>query len=271
MNIVKKIKFGDIEGYQLGYGPIGKPLMSVFLYVIDGIVIDSGQSHMRRYIVEQLRGKSLEQLLLTHHHEDHSGNAAAIGNALGIPIFGHPLTVKKMRKRFRIQPYQHIIWGRSQPASLLPLPTIIQSNRYRFRPIHTPGHSKDHTVFIVESEGWLFSGDLYLGDRIKYFRSDENIATQITSLKTILNYQFDSLFCAHNPAQTGAREHLKRKLDYLENICGTVRELGEKGLSENEIVQKMDKGNDRWVKCITLGNASFANMIRSAIQSATVT
>jgi hypothetical protein len=43
MNIVEIKQFGDIEAIKLGYGPIGPPFMSVYLYVLDGIVIDTGR------------------------------------------------------------------------------------------------------------------------------------------------------------------------------------------------------------------------------------
>ncbi len=46
MNIIKTDYFGEVEGIRLGYGPIGPPLMSVFMYVVDSLVIDTGQSHM---------------------------------------------------------------------------------------------------------------------------------------------------------------------------------------------------------------------------------
>jgi glyoxylase-like metal-dependent hydrolase (beta-lactamase superfamily II) len=42
-------------------------------------------------------------------------------------------------------------------------------------PVHTPGHAKDHTVFFLPEKGVLFSGDLYLADHIKFFRSDKNM------------------------------------------------------------------------------------------------
>ena len=36
--------------------------------------------------------------------------------------------------------------------------------------------------------GWLFSGDLYLGDRIEFFRTDEKIDQQIQSLQIVLQH-----------------------------------------------------------------------------------
>ena len=40
------------------------------------------------------------------------------------------------------------------------------------------------------------------------------------------------------------------------------------GLPEKEIIRRMDRGRDRFIKFFTMGNASFANMVRSAIRSA---
>ena len=33
MNIIKTDYFGEVESIRLGYGPIGPPLMSVFMYI----------------------------------------------------------------------------------------------------------------------------------------------------------------------------------------------------------------------------------------------
>ena len=40
MNLVEIEQFGEIEAIKLGYGPIGPPLLSVYLYIIDGLVIE---------------------------------------------------------------------------------------------------------------------------------------------------------------------------------------------------------------------------------------
>jgi hypothetical protein len=45
MNIAEIKQFGEVEAIKLGFGPIGPLLMSVYLYILDGIVIDTGQRH----------------------------------------------------------------------------------------------------------------------------------------------------------------------------------------------------------------------------------
>ena len=43
MNVIKTDQFDSVQMIQLGYSPIGSPLMSVFMYVVDSLVIDTGQ------------------------------------------------------------------------------------------------------------------------------------------------------------------------------------------------------------------------------------
>ena len=267
MNIIKTDYFGDVESIRLGYGPIGPPLMSVFMYVVDSLVIDTGQSHMAKALLELLRDKNLKLIILTHHHEDHSGNAAKISVQHAIPVSGHRLTAEKMDGAFPIRPYQRYVWGKASPVDVNPFSDVIETDRFTFTPMHTPGHSPDHTVFLEKQQGWLFSGDLYLGERIKFFRADERFAEQIASLKKVLALDFDTLFCAHNPCLKNGKQKIKNKLQYLQDLYGHVRELAEKGYSEKMVIKALDPRNDRGIKLITMGNVSFANMVRSAMAS----
>jgi len=267
MNIKEKHLFGEVEAYKFGFGPLGPPLMSVFLYYLDGLVIDTAQSNMRKYIIGALKEKKIEKVLLTHHHEDHSGNASAISKCYNVKVYGHSITADKMEKTFKIRHYQLYTWGKSGQVSVSPLPSVVETEKYKLRPVHTPGHSMDHTVYLEENHGWLFSGDLYLGERIKYFRSDEKFKDQIDSIKMILEYDFDALFCAHNPVPEKGKTRLTKKLSFLEELYGEVQRLYYKGYSEEAIVKALGNEKDKLVKFVTLGNVSFTQMVRSAMEN----
>lgn len=264
MNIVARHRFGPIEGFQLGYGPLGPPLMSVYCYRVGDVLIDTGQRHMQALLLELLESKPVGRILLTHHHEDHSGNAAAIARRSGAVIQAHPLAVAKMATGYPIRLYQHMVWGKAEPVAVDPLETAIDTGCGVLEPIHTPGHSKDHVVFLNRQNGWLFSGDLFIGERIKFFRSDEHLDQQLDSLKAVLTLDFDALFCCHNPSPHKGKQRLQAKLAFLEDFQGQVLSLKDRGLSQRQVIRALDKGQDRLVKWITMGNASFANMVRSA-------
>ncbi|MCX5881552.1 MAG: MBL fold metallo-hydrolase [Deltaproteobacteria bacterium] len=265
MKICRKKEFGPVTAYQLGYSPIGSPLMSVYMYVVDTVVIDTAQRHLRAEVIGMLKDHAIERILLTHYHEDHSGNAAEIHRLFSVEVLGHPLTAEKMNGRLNILPYQHLVWGKAGQVPVTPLPDCIDTGRYRFMPVHTPGHSKDHTVYLETRNGWLFSGDLYLGDRIKYFRSDEKFRDQMDSLKTVLTLDFNALFCGHNPISEDGKARLAAKLSFLEDFFGRVTDMNQKGMTESEIIARLDLKQDRLVKWVTLGNACFANMVKSVL------
>jgi len=145
------------------------------------------------------------------------------------------------------------VWGKAPAADVIPLTEAVETNRFTFTPIHTPGHSKDHTVFFENQRGWLFSGDLYLGERIKFFRADEDFGDQIDSLKKIMALDFDTLFCAHNPCLKNGKQNIKNKLQFLEDLYGNVRKLAEKGHTEKAVIKELDPKNDRGVTMVNHG------------------
>jgi glyoxylase-like metal-dependent hydrolase (beta-lactamase superfamily II) len=267
MHLARIKQFGPVTACELGWSIAGRPSWTVHLYLVDGICIDTGQSNMRRRVIQLLETRHLQQIVLTHHHEDHSGNAAVLAAGHKIPVYGHPLAVEKMKSKDKIRPYQHYIWGASTPVPMRRLPATVESNQLFLKPIHTPGHSKDHTVFYEEKNGWLFSGDLYLADRIKYFRSDECMVDQIASLKKISSLDFQALFCAHNPKPTNGKVHILNKLQFLEDLYGEISILWEKGFTVNQIIDRTGLKESHLVRSICLGNVSMRNMVRSAAKS----
>jgi glyoxylase-like metal-dependent hydrolase (beta-lactamase superfamily II) len=266
MKTIKKHQFGDVCAFELGFSLIGQPLMTVNCFVVGNVLIDTGQSHMRKAVLDIVGTHKIAAVLLTHHHEDHSGNAAAIKKVFDIPVMAHPLTIDKMRRSYKIFPYQHWVWGATTPVELDLLASgFYENERFKFQQIHAPGHSKDHTVFLEQNNGWLFSGDLYLGDRIKYFRADEKIGDQITSLKNILTFDFDGLYCCHNPRPQNGKKHLAAKLQFFEDFFGKVSFLAEQGLNEKEIMRELHLKEQQMIKLICFGNVSMRNMVSSVI------
>lgn len=266
MKLCRTHHFGDVTGYEMGFAYVGKPYMTTIFYSVGNVLIDTGLSHMRKEVLEIVRSKKIDCVLLTHHHEDHSGNVAAVMKEKQVPAYGHPKTIEKMRDGFNILMYQHLIWGKAEKANILPFPPVINTGEFSLIPIHAPGHSKDHVIFLEKNRGWLFCGDLFLGSKIKYFRADENLIDTLNSLREVLKLNFDSLFCAHNPREHNGHVALQMKLEYLENFCGQVAHLLGSGSSEKEVIKKLSHNEVRFVKMLTFGNVSFEQMVRKAIQ-----
>jgi len=267
MHFCKSYQFNDnIRGFKLGWSFTGTPLMMVYCYLFDNIMVDTGQSHMEKEVVEIARENGVKRIFLTHHHEDHSGNAAAIHRSLGAKVAGHHLSIEKLKSSYPILPYQRYVWGETRPINMIPLPEEIETELGKMEHLHTPGHSKDHTLFFLPERGVLFSGDLYLGDRIKFFRSDEDMGAQIDSLKKVRALDFDTLLCSHNPRLKNGRLHICSKLEFLETLYGDIIDLWKKGFPEKHIFRVLRLQESYFTKYFSFGNVSMVNGVRSAVR-----
>lgn len=266
MRLIKKHYYNGIVGYQLGWSLLGPPLMTVYCYVFDDVMLDTAQSHMRQEALQIAFEHNIKRIFLTHHHEDHSGNVQSIKQELKTTVYGHPITKEKMSSSFKILPYQKYVWGKSNPSNVEILPEKIDTALGVMTPVHTPGHSDDHTVYFIKDAGVLFSGDIYLADKIKLFRYDENIGVQIESLRKILTLDFDVLLCCHSPKPKEGKKHLNRKLNFLEDFYGNIIFHYKKGLSEKQIFRSLNLKEDYLAKYFCCGDISMINGVRSAIR-----
>lgn len=268
MKILKKHDFGEVTGWEVGWSPAGRPIMTVFFFVIKDLMIDTGLRHMRSETINIACRNNIRNILLTHYHEDHSGNAAVISKTTGSRVYAHPLTARKLHSGYRIFPYQHLMWGKADPVEVRYAPDLWEGQGFCLEPVLTPGHSPDHLCYYDRKNGRLFSGDLYLSARIKYFRADEHISQQITSLKKVLSLDFDALFCAHRPMARHGKAAIAKKLQYLEDFYGRVSALAEQGLDEKAIMHRLKLKEQYFIKWMCFGNVSMKNMVRSVIDSA---
>ncbi len=265
MKICREHRFGDVKAFELGYSLVGRPTMHAYFYLLGDTLIDTGQSNMRKAFLDIVRDVDVRRLLLTHHHEDHSGNAGVLKSLKMVPVYGHEITRRKMMQGFRILPYQHFMWGKADRTDVLPLPDRIEGEGHELIPIHTPGHSRDHMCFYEEDRGRLFSGDLFLSTKIRYFRADEVIPETVESLKKVLRLDFDTLLCGHNPQPAGGKEMLRKKLAFLEDLCGEISGLLDKGYGKKAIMRVLAPRYREvpLVMLMTFCNVSFSNAIGS--------
>jgi glyoxylase-like metal-dependent hydrolase (beta-lactamase superfamily II) len=266
MRLFRIHNFGQIQAYELGWSLIGSPLMTVYCYVLGDIMVDAAQSHMQKKAIEIASKHDIKRICLTHYHEDHSGNANAIKQALNATVYGHKITIEQLKTPFKIRPYQKYMWGNATPLNIKQIPDKIDTIMGEMIPVYTPGHSNDHNSYYIKNEGVIFSGDLYLGDKIKYFRADEDIGTQIASLQKVLSLDFEILLCSHSPKRKNGKQHIQRKLDFLQNFYGNIISLWENGLSEKQIFSSLDLKENYHTKIICFGDVSLFNGVKSAIR-----
>lgn len=267
MQLYRQTIFQNVELHEFGWGLLKKPPITVYCFYVDGLLIDTAQAHCQQNVLAAMRNKRLQQIALTHWHEDHTGNVSALQKAYQPVIYAHPFTAEKVQKGFAILPYEHYFFGKIKPAQgkILPLPDKIETEHYELTPIFTPGHSVEHQVFLERKQGWLFAGDLFVGVKIKVFRKDENIHQQMTSIRRVLQEDFDVIFCGHNPQLQNGKAAFEAKLQYFEDFTGEVNQLHQQGFSPREIIKGIGRQESRWLKWFTCSDVSLQAMVESAI------
>ncbi len=267
MSQVHYFEHDEVKAIKMGHSYWGKPFFFVHVYWLDGLLIDSGQRKMQKHILHFAQELNIEQIALTHHHEDHSGNIKALQTQHPqVPIWAGNETRSLVKTGFKIKNYQKFVFGNMIPTDgLQPLPPEIRTSQYTLTPIFTPGHASDHYSFLEKSKGWLFSGDLYLG-KIKFTRQDEHVPQMIQSIKTVLRYDFDTLFCAHHPRLKDGKKHMQAKLQYLEELTGKVKQLYAQGHHIQKIISLLGRKEVRFAKLYTSNDVGVDYMIRSILE-----
>lgn len=213
--------------------------MSVHSYVIDGVLIDTGSKTLRHEFELFFKEADFNKIVLTHFHEDHTGNAALLQQQYGAPIFIHQMATHLTEQQQRVPLYRKQVWGDVETFSSKPLPGTFQSRNDNWTVIDTPGHTKDHVSFYNASKGILFTGDLFITPKVKVIIVDENILDTLQSLKKIVTMDFDEIYCQHAGRLKKPHQMIQLKIDYLEELEGKVLKLQKEGKDIHEITAEL--------------------------------
>lgn len=162
----------------------------------------------------------IARVLLTHHHGDHTGGAAALAAKWNVPIAAHALTAKRLA-------------GKVVVDELLADGDVVHGATCVF----TPGHAEGHLVFEVGDAA--IAGDMVAGIGTILIDPDEgDMAQYLASLERMRDRGERVLLPAHGPTiHDGPRkltEYLahrrmreQRVIDALAGAPKPVRELLE--------------------------------------------
>lgn len=266
MTIFQRINHEAVEGIRCGRK--NNINTSFIVYRFGDTVIDTAPSNQWRYIKPFFQERTIRQILLTHHHEDHSGNAAKLQQLTGVTPVAEAGTRTIMEKGFSIPLIQRYLWGNSQTIKLSPFPDTIElEDGSLFEPIATPGHAEDMVCFYSPEHGFIFTADLYISRTIRYMRDDENLTILIKSIRKVLVRDFETLFCPHRGIVSQGKQALQEKLNNLLDLCEQAQSLHHQGQSIKEITRNI-LGKEDGMSYLTGFGFSKRNLIRESLKVA---
>ncbi|MBM7703881.1 MBL fold metallo-hydrolase [Metabacillus iocasae] len=209
--------------------------MNIYVFLTDNMLVDTGPESLLQEFIPLYRLESFDFVALTHLHEDHTGCAPWIEQNKHIPIYIHEMSIDDSTKEGSYPRYRQHFWGARHPFHPKPLQSTFTSENYKWTSIYTPGHADDHMVFLNNDTGMLFSGDLFVTPKTKIIMRDESISTIIESIRTVLQHDFQEMFCSHAGYVKDGKVMLQRKLSYLEELEGKILHLHNQGQTIQEI------------------------------------
>jgi glyoxylase-like metal-dependent hydrolase (beta-lactamase superfamily II) len=253
---------GEVTFLRLARTIAGRPLYRGGAYLAGGVLVDCGPPATAPAVLEWSQGRPVDAVVITHHHEDHSGGAALLKARRGLTPLVHRAGVERLARGFPMEIYRRLAWGRHATVAAEPLPEVVDTGAVRLEVVETPGHSPDHVCFFERKRGWLFTGDLFLSERQRYLRMDEDFETLLASLGRVCALPVGRVYCAHRGPVADGPAALRRRLDRLTALRDRVIDLLGQGLSEGEVARRA-VGQEGPMTWLTFGHFSARNFVRS--------
>ena len=184
------------------------------------VVIDPGPDNAGHVQAILAAAPDISDILVTHHHHDHLGAAAALKAATGVGITA-----------FHAAPHADI-------------PVADGDEVAGLRAIHTPGHASDHLCFV--RDGVLFSGDQAMSwSSTTISLPDGDMAAYVASLRLLLGGEYRLLLPGHGPPHPQPRALLDYLLDHrLRREALLVASMAERPATANELTLRLYVGVD---------------------------
>lgn len=228
---VLQIRMGRYEGFPTGTW--------VNAFLVDGLLVDTGPAHTAEELTAFLRDKPLSLAVNTHFHEDHISANKLLQDAYQIDIFASPLAVEKIGSPAVLYPYQVEVWGYPVPSRVKPLGEYIQTEHYRFDVVTTPGHDRDHICLFEKTNGWLFTGDLYVTTAPLVCRPNDDMPQTIADLQKIRALNPRMIFPAPTHVVIAPCDKLDRLIAYLQDLEARIGNLYQRGMNAEQIRQEV--------------------------------
>lgn len=265
MRALKKLEITNYNNVACAKGKVnilGKK-MEVCTFYTQGFLIDTGPIRKANSFFKFFNDKKIDKVLLTHHHEDHSGNASELYKN-NIKIYANDKSIKYLSKKTKLPLYRKVFWGDRPGLSVSSLPGSIEFNNINVKVLSTPGHSPDHVSFYIPDSGSVFSGDVYVTEKTRMLYEKQNFYQTIRDIKKLLNCDFDTLFCSHAGIIRNGKKALQKKLENLEEEKIKILKLHKRGFTIKEIDRMLYKEN-KFISFVSRYEMSSRNLVKSVI------
>ena len=174
------------------------------------VILDPAESESIIHFIKK-NNLSIEAILITHHHNDHTAGIIDLLNYKLVPVYSPNINIKGTTK---------VVYENKK----------INLSFLEFSVLKTPGHTLDHIIFYEHNNNLLFSGDTLF--RLGCGRVFEGTYDQmIDSLKKIEKLDDSTqVYCGH--------EYTLRNLEFLQSLFHNNKSLDD---CKKKIINQISK------------------------------
>ena len=183
-------------------------------------------------IVKGLEGETVENILVTHTHNDHSPGVTPLQKKVGGQVHGAiPREIPTTAATAESIQYDFA------PDNVLKNGSIVKGEGWTLEAIHTPGHMSNHMCFALAEEDILFTGDHIMSWNTTIVSPpDGHMGEYLKSLDLCLARSDKTYWPAHGPSISDPgpftrayRNHRRMRegeiRKCLDNGCHTIPEI----------------------------------------------
>jgi glyoxylase-like metal-dependent hydrolase (beta-lactamase superfamily II) len=264
--VIQAEQFEEVTCIKMSLEAGGRPVYWAAAFLIDGLLIDTGPVRTSGELADFLDDRKLEVIVNTHYHEDHVGADGPLARRYAVPVLAHRDSVQRIAEVPRLNPYQEYVWGYPEAWEAAELGAFIETESYRFDVVETPGHSEGHIALVELDRGWCFSGDIFITERPKVIRADEDARGLEASMRMLAELPTERLvlFTSMGRIIEDGRAALLSCARYIDELGAKVGELSARGRTVGQITEELF-GEGSSLAAMTSGHFSTENLIASLL------
>ena len=165
-------------------------------------------------LVEMVDGRPVEAVCLTHAHSDHAGSAPDAAKRFAAPLAASADTLSRLG-----------VEGRAlSDGDTIP----VDGGESYLQAVSTPGHSADHTAYLLHPGRAVFTGDLVLGrGSSAVLHPDGEVGACLASFARVLSLRPGRLYPGHGPpvsdGEARLNEYRRHRLERHAEVARAFR------------------------------------------------
>ncbi len=241
----------------------------VSFYRVGDLLVDTGFASARPLVLQALENSAISAICCTHHHEDHTGNAGALAERYGCPVFVYRPEHLDSEGLARLLSYRRLFWGKPGKFGAQAMGSRIVGRDSELEVIPAPGHSQTHVALFESVSRTVFVGDLYVAPGASAVMTHENPYLLADSLRRVAALEPRRMLTGHGIDVRNPVDRLLAKARSIERAAARSCRLIDEGERPRTVVRKIfPKGRQKdWMlKVLTQGEFSRLNFVRAAVK-----